>query len=682
MDNPSQNIPERPALPTRKKYWIIAGVILVPVLLFWAGLWYGQTRPGGRPETSSRRVLYYVDPMNPKHISQEPGLAPCGMNMEPVFADETDDQPAGETLPPGSVKITPAKQQMIGVRVAPVEKTPWTHTLRTVGRVAVDETRTYRLNAYSDGWIVKVYDNATGSLVRKDEPLAKYYNRDVAAALQTYYYALDSVAQIKHSRQIAGGPQNQLISQQMAAEVILMNLGMSKRQLGELARTRQLTQEILISAPVTSFVLTRSISQAQRFDKGEEFYRLADLSKVWVLADIYSNEAKYIKAGDVVQVAIPSQEEVYEAEVREILPQFDTTAQTIKVRLLLDNPDFELKPGMFVDVNFPIRLPDSLTIPVDALMDTGIDKTVFISRGNGYFEPRQVKVGRRLGDRVEIVAGLTPGDEIVTSGNFLIDSESRMKLAAAGFYGKVVQDPVCGLNVDADKAATVNRKREIQGKSYFFCSEICLNHFDKAPERYLSRENSPGSPAAEVTSTPKREQADLARDPVCGLRVPKPAAQKNGCTSEYQGITYYFDTDGCKQRFDQDPQGYLAEKPADFLVPPNPYTFQQQEESAVLRQIRRNILRTNPVLPGQIPSSPPIPPQPPASAPADCCPEPTAAPQGQESRPDLPTQIVPARKQDAVEGKDDCAVAPPPLPSKTSPPAPTPATPLDNGQKP
>ena len=365
MENQPQNSATPPASGISKKYYYLGGLLLALTLFLGLGIWLGRNQVMSSPE-KGRRVLYYVDPMNPSHTSPEPGLAPCGMKMEPVFADDTD-QPAGVALPPGTVKISPEKQQLLGVRLAKVESTPWTYTLRSTGRVAVDETRIYRLNAYSEGWIVKVYDNSTGSLVRRDEPLARYYNRDVAAALQTYYYAVDAVEQTKKGRQVVGGAQDQLISQQMAAEGVLMNLGMSKRQLDELTRTRQLTQEIIIAPLVTSFVLNRNISQGQRFDKGEEFYRLADLSKVWVLADVYGKEAKYIKAGEVVQVTIPSQEEVFEGKVSEVLPLFDTTTLTLKVRILVDNPDFDLRPGMFVDVNFPIRLPASLNIPMDAV---------------------------------------------------------------------------------------------------------------------------------------------------------------------------------------------------------------------------------------------------------------------------------------------------------------------------
>ncbi len=152
-------------------------------------------------------------------------------------------------------------------------------------------------------------------------------------------------------------------------------------------------------------------------------------------------------------MTLADQDESYMATVSEILPEFDPATLTIKVRLEMDNPGFTLRPGMFVDVEFPIIACYSQRAG-DAIMDSGLKQTIFVDRGNGYFEPRRVKTGWRLGDRVEIVEGLEPGERIVVSGNFLIDSESRMKLAAAGFFGNVVQDPVCGMDLDEAKART------------------------------------------------------------------------------------------------------------------------------------------------------------------------------------------------------------------------------------
>ena len=197
----------------------------------------------------------------------------------------------------------------------------------------------------------------------------------------------------------------------------------------------------------------------------EELYRLADLSRVWVLADLFENEAKYVRPGEKVSVTLPNQDEKRLATVSEILPEFDPATVTLKVRLEMDNPRFTLRPGMFVDVEFPINLPATVNMPVDAIMDSGLKQTVFVDRGNGYFEPRRVKTGWRLGDRVEIVEGIEPGERIVISGNFLIDSESRMKLAAAGLFGNVVKDPVCGLNVDESKAKAAGFKRTLKTRA-------------------------------------------------------------------------------------------------------------------------------------------------------------------------------------------------------------------------
>ena len=485
IENPDSSNALRQAQTALKKFWYVPVLLIAVAVLLLAGSWYGQRKAMSHTGTGGRRILHYVDPMNPAHTSPEPGLAPCGMKMEPVYADD-EGQAGSAGLPPGSVKITPEKQQIIGVRVGTVEKSPWTYTLRTVGTVAVDDTRIYRLNAFTEGFIVKVFANSAGSLVRKDEPLATLYSKNLLRALQSYLYAAHAEESLKQGN-ANGMPPSQndaLEAQTRFAEGELMNLGMSKLQIDELAHTRELTQEIVLSAPATSFILVRNITPGQKFSAGDELYRLADLSRVWVNADIFENEAKYIKPGEKVEVRLKGLEESHTAIVTDILPQFDPATLTLKVRLDLDNPTFSFRPGMFVDVEFPITMPPSINVPADAIMDSGLRRTVFVERGNGYFEPRQVKTGWRLGGQVEILEGLKPGERIAISGNFLIDSESRMKLAAAGFFGDVVKDPVCGMPLDKSKASTIGRKKEYQGKIYYFCSEECQRHFEKNPSRY------------------------------------------------------------------------------------------------------------------------------------------------------------------------------------------------------
>jgi RND family efflux transporter MFP subunit len=219
----------------------------------------------------------------------------------------------------------------------------------------------------------------------------------------------------------------------------LRNLGMSDIQIEEIARTRQLTQNIVVASPAAGFILARNVSPGQRFEKATEFYRIADLSHVWILADLFENEARFIRAGQRATVRYEGRS--LQAKTSDVLPQFDAATRTLKVRFELENSGYTLRPDMFVDVEFPISLPPAVTVPADAVIDSGLKRTVFLARGNGYFEPRMVETGWRLGDRVQITNGLEPGERIVVSGNFLLDSETRMKSVAAAAMAAAHKDP-------------------------------------------------------------------------------------------------------------------------------------------------------------------------------------------------------------------------------------------------
>ena len=263
-----------------------------------------------------------------------------------------------------------------------------------------------------------------------------------------------------------------------------MNLGMGKSQLEDLARSRKLTQEIIISAPATSFILARNITPGQRFAAGEELYRLADLSRVWVLADLFENEAQYIRPGEKARVTLPNQDEKRLATVSEILPEFDPATRDLEGAPGGGQPRICPQARDVCGRGVSHQPSCLVNVPADAILDSGLKQTVFVDRGNGFFEPRRVETGWRLGDRVEIVQGLKPGERIVVSGNFLIDSESRMRLAAAGMFGEVTKDPVCGLNVDESKAKAAGFQSTYKNQTYYFCSEGCKQHFEKNPERY------------------------------------------------------------------------------------------------------------------------------------------------------------------------------------------------------
>jgi membrane fusion protein, copper/silver efflux system len=197
-----------------------------------------------------------------------------------------------------------------------------------------------------------------------------------------------------------------------------------------MGKRRELVHDIRIESPVDGFVLKRSVSPGLRFDRGFEFYRIADLSRVWILADVYRDQLPFIRRGASARITLADNGRALPATVSPSEPMFDEATLTLKVRLEAANPQRVLKPGMFVDVEFPVALPPTLVVPADAIVDSGLRKTVFVDRGNGYFEPRLVETGSRIGDDVEVTKGLALGERIVISGTFFVDSESRMKAAA------------------------------------------------------------------------------------------------------------------------------------------------------------------------------------------------------------------------------------------------------------
>jgi RND family efflux transporter MFP subunit len=391
------------------------------------------------------------------------------------------------SLPPGTVRVTPDKQQMVGVRTGVVEKAAVEHFVRTVGWVAADEKRVYRLVAGTDGWIRETYNNDTGTLVEEDERLASFYS----PLFRTTQYNYLSVLGSSLTDRFDSGRRQALAPSQLATLDIktyidaLESLGMSKQQMEELASTKKVTDDIYIIAPVTGFILARNVSPGQQFGKGFEWYRLANLDRVWVLADLYSKEAGDTKPGMKARVTLPDQKKEFHATVAEVLPQFDPTSRTLKVRLELDNPDYVLRPDMFVDVEFSVTLPPTLTVPADAILDSGLRKTVFVERGNGFFVPREVETGRYVGNQVEIVEGIEEGERIVVSGNFLLDSESKMELASWGKQEGLSKDPVNNLDVSERKAAREGRTFVHRGKTYFFSSAASKAQFEKQPERYV-----------------------------------------------------------------------------------------------------------------------------------------------------------------------------------------------------
>jgi membrane fusion protein, copper/silver efflux system len=486
-------------------------VLSAIVLSFLTGYWVRASRTASSSCPGGRRVLYYVDPMNPSFRSEKPGAAPCGMPLEPVYADSAAPASDVSASSPGAVPVRADRQQLIGVTLSQAHTRTLRQSLRLLGRVAVDEARLYRLYSVTEGWVREAGRATTGSVVRKGEVLASFYTPEINAPQQTYLSTLATYERVKKTGtnpydNLQGGTQLQAYEKNLRTlRQSLANLGMTAEQLEEIEEGHAVAPVMQIRAPAAGFVLARNASVGQRFDKGVELYTIADLSRVWVQADVFEADASLLKAGAHCRVTQPGRGAAYEAHVSDVSPQFDAATRTLKVRIEVENVGFGLRPDMFVDVEMPVELGPALVVPKEAVLDSGTRRVVFVAKGDGVFEPRPVATGWRYGDFVQIVSGLAEGAAVVTSGNFLLDSESRMRAAAGAATrdavdpppdaGNVQQhlvkldvataakaiDPTCGMEVDRDKAAAAGLTSTHAGHTYYFCGASCKRSFDRGP---------------------------------------------------------------------------------------------------------------------------------------------------------------------------------------------------------
>jgi Cu(I)/Ag(I) efflux system membrane fusion protein len=335
-------------------------------------------------------------------------------------------------LPPGAVQVSAERQQAIGVRVDVVRRFAGTRRLRTTGRVAADENRSYPIVAALSGWIRDGGSVTTGDAVKKDQVLATFSApdaREFESEQRSYYTGLEMLYRLQSAQPAAHDWRRSLEGIERMADG-LRNMGVSNSQIREMGKRRELVHDIRVESPVDGLVLKRSVSPGLRFDRGFEFYRIADLSRVWILADVYRDQLPLIRRGAAARITLAEGSRALSATVSPSEPLFDEATLTLKVRLEAANPQSALKPGMFVDVEFPVGGAPMLVVPADAIVDSGLRKTVFVDRGHGYFEPRLVETGSRIGDDIQVTKGLVLGERIVVSGTFFVDSESRMKAAA------------------------------------------------------------------------------------------------------------------------------------------------------------------------------------------------------------------------------------------------------------
>jgi len=449
----------------------VAGTILAAVAAigFVAGGGLADLSLIGRAAAGYADTLpVYVCPMHPDVRSHEPGRCPqCGMALE-LETPGTDDTPHTEahgahaeaaspatpgvavpppadepgTEPRAAVTLDTRRQQLIGVRTVEASRGTVSQTIRATGMVRADETRQVDVNIKVPGWIERLYVDYTGHAVREGEPLFDLYSPELLAAQQEYLLALNS------RRAIAGSSLEDAL--RLADDVVraarerLRLWDLSDAQIDAVASSGQSTRTITFRAPVSGRVLDKTAMLGMRVMPGQSLFRIVDLSRVWVEADVYEAELGVLAAGtraDVHINAFPA--ETFTGRLTFVSPTLDEATRTVRARFELANPGGRLRPGMYavVDVFAPPR--DALTIPTDALLDTGRRQIVFVSEGEGYFRPQDVRVGRRLDSHVEILSGLEAGARVAAAALFFLDSESQLR-SGLDSYGALPADALAG----------------------------------------------------------------------------------------------------------------------------------------------------------------------------------------------------------------------------------------------
>jgi len=406
----------------------ICGMTLVPIRSDSAA---SAGSGGGKEE---RKIKYWVAPMDPNYRRDEPGKSPMGMDLVPVYEDGGGEE--------GTIRVDPNTLQSIGVRTATVTTGELKKTIRTVGRVAYDESRITSVNSKVNGWIEKLYVNTTGQEVRKGEPLIDIYSPDLVSAQQEYLIARGHFGKVKDSPfpDVVKSAGELLAS----ARKRLDYWDIDEAQVGKLERTGEVRKTLTLYSPFHGVVTSKATFDGARVMGGMELFRIADLSRIWVLADVYEYELSWVKQGAPATVTLdylPGKK--FHGTVTYVYPYLEGKTRTATARIELVNPGVLLKPDMYAHVELQPRVKGkTVLIPSDAVIRSGVRNVVFIARGEGRFQPREVSLGLEGEEgTVQVLSGLSGGERIVVSSQFLLDSESNLKEALKKFQGGAAGSP-------------------------------------------------------------------------------------------------------------------------------------------------------------------------------------------------------------------------------------------------
>ncbi len=380
--------------------------------------------------------LFFTAPvLSQEHVGHAaPAKAPAKSKPAAPQA-KMPEAPAQEDIP--QVEISPEQQKLIGVKTVKVEMRPLKKVIRTVGRLEADERKLATVNAKIEGWIEKIYVEVTGSYIKKGQPLAEIYSPELVATQQEFLNTL------KWAKQSADSPQDKnkdsstdlstLIAQDAAATLEasrqrLLLWDISADQIKKIEESGKVIRTLTLYSPVNGFITQKMAVLGMKVMPGEKLFDVADLTSLWVIADIYEYELPLIKVGNralITLAYLPGRE--FLSQIDYIYPSIAADTRTVKIRLKLNNPNYLLKPQMFANVELKINLGKKLLIPESAVIDTGKGMVAYVDRGDGAFEPREIKAGLRGDGYIEVLRGLKAGDRVVSSANFLVDSEAQLK---------------------------------------------------------------------------------------------------------------------------------------------------------------------------------------------------------------------------------------------------------------
>jgi Cu(I)/Ag(I) efflux system membrane fusion protein/cobalt-zinc-cadmium efflux system membrane fusion protein len=376
------------------------------------------------PKTG-KKIKYWVAPMNPSYIRDEPGKSPMGMDLVPVYEEEGE-----EKEPASTIRIDPITMQNMGVRTGRVERKTLVKDIKTVGNITYDETKIFRVNTKFSGWIEKLYVDFVGDAVKKGQPLFDIYSPELVTAQEEYLLALEQYSRLSD----AAYPRVRQVTEGLlkASRTRLQYWDLTDEQIAQIESSGKIRKTLTVYSPATGVVTKKSAFEGHFVKEGEIQYEIVNLATVWVDVDVYEYELPWVKKGMPAEMElsyIPGKR--FKGKVLFIYPYLETKTRTAKLRLKFINPNYELKPGMYADIFLKSTVAkNTLVVPQEAVVFSGMRRIVYVSLGGGKFEPREVNLGLEgNANEYQVLDGLKAGEEIVLSAQFMLDSESRLQEA-------------------------------------------------------------------------------------------------------------------------------------------------------------------------------------------------------------------------------------------------------------